>query len=927
MPEQRPDPDALLARVQADEAKARRGSLKIFFGMCPGVGKTYTMLQAGQARRAEGVDLVIGIVETHKRSETAALTEGLEQLHRRSERYRGHTLYEFDLDAALARRPALILVDELAHTNLSSCRHAKRWQDVEELLAAGIDVYTTVNVQHLESVNDQVGRITGVRVQETFPDRVFEAADEVELVDLPPDELLQRLAEGKVYLAEQAERAGQHFFRKGNLIALRELALRRVAERVDAQMRDYRERHGIAEVWALSDQLLVALGPTPDAENLVRAGKRLASALNATWTVAYVETPKLQAAPREQRESLLKALALAESLGAETVTLAGPLVSAEILGYAQARNIGKLLLGKPSTQGWRRWLSGSAVDAIVRQARNIDVYVVGSEAQGEGAPRASRRFLARSETWASVAGIEEKQRRLRLRVAKGAALVGLASAVAWPLHERLDNAVLIMIYLMSVVLAAVRYGRAPAVMASILAVAAFDFFFVPPYLTFAVADGQYLITFAIMLVVALVISRLASGLRLQAQVAGFRERRMGELYGMSRELAALRHTDAICTGAMRHVNVVFNALSLVLLPGEDKRIRYPQHLEGPKLHVPQADLAVAQWVYDHGQAAGHGTDTLPATEALFLPLIGTAGTLGVLGIRPQDWERLRNPEQRRQLETFAGQIALALERVQLASRAEAARLAGESERLRNSLLAGISHDLRTPLATVLGAATTLAQDAELPAETRRELGRHIAEEAARMNELIAKVLDMARLETGDMAVTPEWLSLEEVVGVVLQSLGPRLAQHALRLLLPEDLGLIQADPVLLERVLSNLLENAGKYTPAGSQISLAARRRPEDVLITVSDNGPGLPAGTEQQVFQKFYRIHPESPSPGVGLGLTICRAVVEAHGGSIWAEANPGAGVSFHFTLPQTGRAPAPLPENGWEPRPASTGDRNEHE
>lgn len=898
---QRPDPDALLAQVQREEASRHRGRLKIFFGMAPGVGKTYAMLQAGQQRRSEGVDVVVGIVETHRRADTAALLQDLEQLPRREELYRGHTLYEFDLDAALRRRPSLLLIDELAHTNLAGSRHAKRWQDVEEVLDAGIDVYTTVNVQHLESVNDLVGQVTGIRVQETFPDRVFEEAGEVELIDLPPDELLTRLADGKVYLGEQAERASANFFRKGNLIALRELALRRLADRVDSDMRDYRDAQGIRKVWAVGERLLVGIGADADAETLVRAGKRLASALDAEWIVAYVETPKTENLPKEDRERVLKTLALAEKLGAQTVTLAGPLISAELLGLAQTRNVSKLLVGKPRTPAWRRWLFGSAVDTLVRHARNIDVFIIGAEGIHPQGDKASRHLLTHSPAYASLAGAE-RARRLRQRTGAGVLVTLVTAVIAGLMESHFADANQVMVLLLGVVLTAVRYGRLPAAVSAVLSVAAFDFFCVEPRFTFAVGDTQYLLTFAVMLVVAITIARLASGLRLQAQIAGFRERRIAELFAMSRELTALQDSDGIRACAMRHVNEVFAALSLVLLPDGDGRIRYPERLEGPKLHVPEAELGVAQWSYDHGEKAGRSTDTLPGSDALFLPLTAASGTVGVLAIRPKDWERLRNPEQMRQLETFASQIAQALERVRLAQTAESARVHVESERLRNSLLAAISHDLRTPLATIVGAASHLAQDSD---GANRALADAIVDEAGRMTELIAKVLDMARLEAGGLQLTRDWLSLEEIVGAILAGLKERRREHSLEIRLAPDLGLIEADPILLERVLSNLLENALKYTPPGSHIRIIAQRRPDDILVSVSDNGPGLPPGQEEAVFDKFYRVNPESRSPGVGLGLTICRAIVEAHGGRIWAEANPAGGVSFRFTLPQS--APAP--------------------
>ncbi len=906
MTEQRPDPDKLLARIKADEQQRQRGRLKIFLGMAPGVGKTFAMLEAARRLRDGGSDVVIGVVESHRRAETGALLEGLEILPRLPIDYRGHQLYEFDLDAALKRKPALLLVDELAHSNATGCRHAKRWQDVEELLDAGIDVYTTVNIQHLESVNDLVGQITGIRVQETFPDHVFEAADDVELVDLPPDELLLRLEQGKVYLGEQAALARKNFFRKGNLIALRELTLRRMAERVDAQLRAYRDRHDIQHIWAVNDRLMVLVGPHSNGEQLVRAGKRMANALNAEWIVVYVETPKYQNLSAQAREVVLRTLALAEKLGAETVTLAGPLISAEVLGYAQTRNVTRLLVGKPTTPAWRRWLLGSAVDELIRHAHNLDVYIIGSEAQAEHSAgethRASSGLFARSPAYAVLAAEVERKRRWRQRLAMGMIIPALSTLLAWSIHSHVANANLIMIYLLGVVITATRYGRAPAVLASILSVAAFDFFFVAPSLTFAVSDTQYLITFAVMLVVALIISRLASGLRLQAQIAGYRERRMSELFSMSRELAVADDIRAVKAIAMRHVNEVFAARSAVLQPDAQARLQYEGDADG--LAISAQDMGVAQWVHDHEQIAGHGTATLPAAEALFLPLSGASGCIGVLAVQVQDWERLRNPEQRRQLETFASQIALAIERVSLARQTEQARMAIESERLRNSLLAAISHDLRTPLATIVGAASQLSR-VTAASGGNAELVHSIRDEALRMTELIGKVLDMARLESGNPALECEWVMFEEVIGAVLHGLRHKLAGYQVRVQVNADVGLVYVDVLLMERVLHNLLENAAKYTPAGSLIGVQVWRTDAAVQVRIADNGPGLPQGMEESVFEKFFRANPESHSPGVGLGLTICRAIVGLHGGQIRARRGEQGGAVFEFELPQRGSAP----------------------
>ncbi len=538
--DQRPDPDELLEKVQRAEALRRRGRLKIFFGASAGVGKTFGMLLAARERRAEGLDVVAGYVETHKRAETEQLLEGLEILPQRLVDYRGTQLREFDLDAALKRKPALVLVDELAHTNAPGSRHAKRWQDVEELLDAGIDVYTAINVQHIESLNDVISQITGIPVWETVPDAVLESANEIELIDLPPDELLQRLKEGKVYLPQQAERAAQNFFRKGNLIALRELALRRTADRVDAQMRDYREDHAIQDVWQVKERLLVCIGPGGTAENLVRASYRLAQSLRAEWIVVYVETAKLQRLSREQRDAILRTLKLAEELGAETVTLSGHNLAEEVIGYARTRNVSRIVLGKPTLSGWKRWLFGSLIDTVVRQATDIDIHVVGKEADFLSQTKENL-YFSRSRLYLGLT-TEEQRPVFKWRAGYLWAVVATAisTAIAWLMLGRFDLANLIMVYLLGVVVVAARYGRGPSALSSFLSVVLFDFFFVPPRFSFAVSDSQYLITFAIMLLVALVISSMTASIQHQARIAGLRERRIASLYAMSRELAATR---------------------------------------------------------------------------------------------------------------------------------------------------------------------------------------------------------------------------------------------------------------------------------------------------------------------------------------------------------------------------------------------------
>jgi len=907
MAETRPDPDALLARVQRDEAKASRGKLKIFFGATAGVGKTFAMLEEARRQKAKGVDVVAGYVEPHGRAETESLLEGIERLPFLQVSYRGATLRDFDLDAALRRKPKLILVDELAHTNpvegTPAPRHAKRWQDVEELLDAGIDVFTTVNVQHIESLNDIVAGITGVRMQETVPDVVFETADEVELVDTPPDELIERLQAGKVYVPEQARHALESFFRKGNLIALRELALRTTADRVDAAMREYREGHAIRETWAAGERLMVAIGPYEQAERLIRAGKRMASALHAEWIAVYVETPELLRLAEAERDRRIALLRLAESLGAETVTLGGSSVGEELANYARARNVTRILIGRPRRALWRRLFRPSTYGELLEKTEGIDVLVVGG---GDEAAALRSPFLARSRAFLQAVPLGSEKARWpgyawSVLATAICTLVGMAMT---PAFEQVNVA---MVYLLGVALVSFRHGRGPAIAASMLSVAAFDFFFVPPQLTFAVSDVQYLVTFGIMLAVALLISGLTASVRLQANVAAHRERRTAQLYAMSRELAATRGQEAMARVSVRHVSEVFDSQVVVLLPGAGGRLRYPRgdSIAG-SLH--DADLAVAQWVYDHGEPAGQGTHTLPAAEALYVPLKGSQACLGVLGVLPATPRRVLLPEQFHLLETFAGQIALAIERAQLGERAQRAQVSAETEGLRNALLASISHDLRTPLAVISGASSGLAERGELmSAAERASLARSVFEQSQQMASLVANVLEMTRLEAGSIALNLDWHALGEIVGAVLRRLQPLLAGHPLTVDVPADLPLVHADAALIEQVLANLLENAAKYTPAGTAVRLGARLRDGSLEVSVEDEGPGLPPGDPELLFEKFERGSAEGAIGGVGLGLAICRAIVRLHGGEIRAERRAPKGSAFRFTLPLAPQPAAP--------------------
>lgn len=908
----RPDPDALLARVRQQEAQARRGRLKIFFGACAGVGKTYAMLLAAHAAQEQGVPLAVGLVETHGRAETEALLAGLPLLARKDIPYREHVLQEFDLDAALAfgaagtngtAAPPLLLLDELAHSNAPGSRHPKRWQDVEELLAAGIDVWSTMNVQHLESLNDVVGSITGVRVWETVPDTLFDSADDVVVVDLPPDELLARLAAGKVYLGAQAQHAAAHFFRKGNLIALRELALRRTADRVDIQMQDWRRAaQGGAlgqPVWATRDALLACIGPDAGGEAVVRSATRLATQSDLPWHAVFVDAPAHQRVLPAARKQALQALKLAQSLGASTATPTGMTVEQTLIRYAREHNLSRLVVGRRPRERRLPWRM-AMTERLAELSPDMDVLLVPLPAAA-----AAR---APSNTAASRAPLPWH----------GYAAAALACAVvallAGSLHGVLELTNIVMLFLLSVVGVALLYGRGPATLAALLGVAMFDFFFVPPRMSFNVGDVQYLITFAVMLVVALVIGQLTAGLRAQAQAATEREGRVRGLYQMSRELSAALQSEQVAEIGARFLQSEFGVRSALLVADDGNVLRLQPG------GATEVDLAVAQWCFDKGEPAGHGTGTLPSAAALMLPLRAPMRLRGVLAVVLAQ-AALLTPEQRQLLDTCASLLAISLERIHYIQVAQSTSVQMESERLRNSLLAAISHDLRTPLTALVGLADALALTPPALTGTQRELAQAIRASALRMSVLVNNLLDMARLESGSVQLRREWQPLEEVVGSALTACAQSLQGRAVQVQLAPDLPLLHLDAALFERVLVNLLENAVKYTPPTAPVRIAAQTRNDAVCITVEDDGPGLPPGREEAVFEKFERGSKEAATPGVGLGLAICRAIVAAHGGSVQGENRlvdgRVAGARFTITLPRgtppedDGSQVAALPDN----------------
>lgn len=882
----RPDPDAVLRRVQQEQARAKRGKLKIFFGFAPGVGKTYRMLQVGrELATQERVDVVIGLVEDHKRTETAWLAQGLEQIPRLKVDYRGHVLEEFNLDAALARMPQVILLDELAHTNAPGLRHRKRFQDVKELLDAGIDVFTTMNVQHIESLNDVIAQITRVQVRETVPDSVLDDADTIELVDIAPEELLARLKQGKVYLPDQAQRAAQHFFQRGNLLALRELALRRTAQHVDDEVREYREEHGVAAPWPAGERILVCVGPAPSSGRLVRAAARMAFGLRCPWVAAFVEITASRPMTDADRKRLEGHLRVAETLGATVTRLSGVSVSSALLQYCRKNNVTRVVIGKPTHSRFRDLLRGSLLDDVVRGSGDIEVHVISGD---DSLPEVTRSTDTAQET----AGLGYVY-----AIVLAIATLSIAMAV-----ERLANIPdPEMLFLVSVMIAAVWFGRGPSILTAALGVASYDFFFVPPVATFSVEDRRYFLTFGMMFGVSFVISELAARLRRQERDASGREERTAALYALSRELASTETMTHIAQSACRQAVSSF-AAKVVVLTSEDGGLRaLASEPRGTSLQPKE--LGVARWSFEHASLAGCGTDTLPGASVLSAPLVVGKSRLGVLVLILGERRGLRS-DQLAFLDVFCRQVAVALERARLAEEAKHAVLRAKTEEMRASLLSAVSHDLRTPLSSITGAATALRDDAGLTVETRAELVESVVAEAERLERLVSNLLDMTRLESGGVALRKDWVPIDEMIGSTLTRMDKQLGKRKITVSLADDLPLVYVDPVLFEQVFVNLLENAEKYTPPETAIEIEAKRVDGHVCIDISDHGPGLPSGQERRIFEKFHR-GPQKGIAGAGLGLPICKGIVEAHGGTIHASNNKRGGASFHIVIPSGGVPP----------------------
>jgi two-component system sensor histidine kinase KdpD len=886
--ENRPDPDVLLAAVQKVEAQTGRGRLKVFFGMAAGVGKTYAMLQDAQARLAEGVDVVVAYVETHGRAETAGLLAGLPVIPRRVLPYRDTVLEELDLDAVLARKPQLAVVDELAHTNASGALHAKRYQDVLELLDAGIDVYTTLNVQHLESRADTVRQITGITVHETVPDSLLDSAHSIELIDLTPEELRKRLSEGKVYIPERATVAADSFFRVGNLTALREMALRLTAERVDQQLRDYMQIKRIAGPWKSGERLLVAISPSPLSERLVRWTRRMAYNLEASWLAVYVESSS--ALSHAEQQQLTHNLDLARQLGGEVVTIPGNDVVEALLQVGRQHNATQIVVGKPERPLWQEWLrGGSVVNGLVRASGDIDVYVVSGDV--ESVTGRTAWLPQRQSGWGQYLGV--------------LGVVALVTGANLALLPIISYQAVALLMLLVVMVLPLYFGRGPVMVAAALSALTWNFLFIPPRFTFFISELEDMLLFGLYFVIALVAGSLTARLRAQGELLRRRDERTRALYALVREFAQLETLDAVVRAAVDHLGRAFDAEVAIILSDEPERLVDRAH-PASTFTLDDKEYGAATWSFGHQRPAGRATDTLPTAAGTYRPLRVPGRAVGVVGLRLRANNSLQL-EQESFLEALLAQVALAIEHEQLDAAQERAALLTESERLYKTLLNSVSHELRTPIAAITGAASTLRT---LPVDQtgpRTTLAGEIQIAAERLNRLVENLLDMSRLESGMLRLRREWTDVSDLVAVTVQRARPLLERHELLVDVAEGLPLVQLDYVLVEQALVNLLHNAAVYTPADTRVRLQVFQDGDHLVLVVADRGPGLPTDALERVFDKFYRVQ-GAAAGGTGLGLSIARGIVEAHGGTLTAENRARGGARFVIRLPLS--PPPSVPE-----------------
>ena len=884
----RPDPDALLAAIQKSEAATKRGKFKVFLGMAAGVGKTYSMLRAAHRAQREGVQVLVGFVETHGRKETEALLAGLTSLPRRKVEYRGVTLEEMDLDALLARHPQLAVVDELPHTNAPGSRHAKRYQDIIELLDAGIDVFTTMNVQHAESRVDTVRQITGSTVQETVPDSVIDCA-EMELIDLPPEDLLKRLDEGKIYMPERAEQAMMNFFREGNLNALREMALRLAADHVGQDVHDYLQAMQITGPWRSGHRLLVAVSASPYSPHMIRWTRRLADNLDCPWLAVYVEQP--QPLSDENQERLTKHLALARELGAEVITTADAGIARGILRVAHQQNVTQIVVGKPGGDGLLDWFrGGQLLRRLVRESGHIELHIVRPEAVEKGQRKRRWHLAGESSLWQYGAGL---------------AVVGVCTGFNALLYTHVLPQALALIYLLGVVLLAFGVGRGPTLATATASALLWDYFFLPPRFSFRMEHVEDEMMFGMYFVVALVLGQFASRVRWQERAERRREERSTALYLLTSDLADAADVDEVAQRLVRQVAQAFKAKVAVLLRESGGSLARTAH-RASTFPVSEKEQSVAAWAFRFGKAAGRFTDNLPSAAAIYMPLQTNRAPVGVLGVALEG-DQQPTLEQRDLLNAYARQAALVLDRLRLDGESQQAQLLAESEKLSKALLNSISHELRTPISAITTAASALV-DSKTPAALRDTLAHEIQESAGRLNRLVSNLLDMTRLESGNVKPRLDWCDVADLIDVSLRQNERELSHHHVALSLQQPLPLVRMDFVLIEQALNNLLLNAAHYTPPGTTVEVKASATAEEMTISVADRGPGLPPESLPHVFDKFYRA-PGAPAGGTGLGLSIVKGLVEAHGGRVEARNRPGGGAEFSIHLPMAAN-PAPALE-----------------
>jgi len=880
----RPNPDELLAQVKAEENQKKRGKLKIFLGYAPGVGKTYTMLEAARIKE-KNTDVVVGIVETHKRIDTEALLKGLEVIPRLQVEYRGIKLSEMDIDAVLKRQPQLVLVDELAHENAPGSRHPKRYQDIEELLDAGIDVYTTLNIQHIESGRNAVAQITGIWVRETVPDSFIDSATEIEMVDLPPDELLQRLKEGKVYIPEQIAPASESFFRKGNLTALRELSLRTAGKHVDEQTLAYMKTHGITGPWQSTERIMVCISSSSSGARLVRNTRRLAHQLSAEWFAINVETPDTRLS-KERQERVTNTMRMAERMGANVATIQGNSIIEAITEFAAKNNITKIVIGKSLRFRWRNLFGRSIVNQLANHSEQFDIYIAGGT--GERTPT---EHIAVPKTnllpnWKSYL--------------KALGLVVLATLIGQLMHKYFTPTTIAMLYIFCVVIAAYYWGLGQSILVSVTGVLAFDFFHVPPYLTFRVADTQYIITFFALLAVAVIISYLTQRVRQQTESVIRRERQTVALYALGRDLAVSNNLESYIRVISNRAKETFGLDAVIFLPEGENKDTLKLYTGSAKISNDENELAAAIWAFQHQKIVGHGTDTLPNAKARYLPMVTARGPVGVIAVSSTDTKDELTIEQEHLLEAYANLAAVAIESILLANEAQNTQVLQNTEKLQTALLNAVSHDLRTPLVSVIGVLSSLQEEGmHLDDAAKMNLIQVAREEAERLNHLITNLLDVSRIEAGVIKISKRQSDVQDLVGAALEQLGSRTSGRPVNMEIPAELPYVSVDFGLIVQTLVNILDNALKYSPDNSPIDIRARQVGQEMQIEIADRGIGIPPADLAHVFDKFYRIQRPDNVTGTGLGLSICKGIVEAHSGRIASENRPGGGTIIRLFLP----------------------------